>query len=158
MSVKYKSMILLPPIWIDFHGPLVAVLTGFHWSLCNCCFSVIVQPFFLMDKQGRKASDPCITLAIKLWLGYFFHTPYSLYYRSAPQPHLRQRLNETKISLDHRLAGFLSTAFNYAFFCSQSATASLLHSKTTWLWVTLFKWRILHDTITIFLYFLFPWY
>ena len=50
-------MLLLLSIRIDFHGPLVAVLTGFHRSLfCNCCgFFVIAQLFFLMDEQGGKA-------------------------------------------------------------------------------------------------------
>ena len=37
-EVQVSDMLLLPSIRIDFHGPLVVVLTGFHRSLfCNCC-------------------------------------------------------------------------------------------------------------------------
>ena len=58
-EVQVSDMLLLLSIRIDFHCPLVAVLTGFHRSLfCNCCrcgFFVIAQLFFLMDEQGGKA-------------------------------------------------------------------------------------------------------
>ena len=37
-EVQVSDMLLLLSIRIDFHGLLVAVLTGFHRSLfCNCC-------------------------------------------------------------------------------------------------------------------------
>ena len=37
-EVQVSDMLLRPSIRIDFHGPLVAALTGFHPSLfCNCC-------------------------------------------------------------------------------------------------------------------------
>ena len=36
---------------------------------------------------------------------------YDILYGGSPKPHLRQRLNETNISLDQRLAGFLNIAF-----------------------------------------------
>ena len=36
---------------------------------------------------------------------------YDPLYGGSPKPHLRQRLNETNITLDQRLAGFLNIAF-----------------------------------------------
>ena len=36
---------------------------------------------------------------------------YDPLYGGSPKPHLRQRLNETNISLDQRLTGFLNIAF-----------------------------------------------
>ena len=127
-------MLLLLSIRIDFHGPLVAVLTGFHCSLfCNCCHCGFLSSRNSSSWWMNKEEKPWLVIKIFLWsmttqvssksewpthraryktaVRRFFRAPYSLWYGGAPKPHLRQRLHETKISLDHRLAGFLSTAF-----------------------------------------------
>ena len=91
-EVQVSDMLLLPSIRIDFHGPLVVILTGCHRSLfCNCCCCLFLSSLnssswwvnkeekpcltikiFQWGMTTQVSSDPRIALALKLWLGHFF--------------------------------------------------------------------------------------
>ena len=134
-EVQVSDMLLLPSIRIDFHCPLVAALTG----STVVSFAIVAVVFFFLSSCNsspwwlNKEKKPCLATKIFQWsmttqmssksewlthraryrtvVRPFFRAPYFLWYGGTSKPPLRQRLNEIKISLDHRLAGFLSTAF-----------------------------------------------
>ena len=117
-----------------FPLPVGGRINGFHRSLfCNCCCCLFLSSRNSSSWRLNKEEKPCLATKIFQWsmttqvssksewlthraryktvVKPFFRAPYSLWYGGAPKQHLRQRLNKIKISLDHRLAGFLSTAF-----------------------------------------------
>ena len=172
-EVQVSDMLLRPSIRIDFHSPLVAALTGFHPSLfCNCCCCLFFSSRNSSSWWLNKDEKPCLAIRIFQWstttqvssksewpthraryktvVRPFFRAPHSLWYGGTPKPHLRQRLNETKISLDHRLAGFLSTAFynlQSSVFLMSVRNRKPFALKTAWSQVMLLNPPILHDTI-----------
>ena len=75
------------------------------------CLAIKIFQWSITTQVSSKSEWPTHCARYKTMIRPFFRAPYSLWYGGKPKPHLRQRLNETKISLDHRLAGFLSTAF-----------------------------------------------